>query len=142
MKERDMRPAVDEWLQAQGMAVRHESGIFANADVVGVRFAERTGRAIPALEKVIVVELKLRDIAAVRGQARVHTQYPVQSYAAMPGDRVRRMKPGTLNEFRYDRVGLLAVDGDQVTVVVNAWGDLPQRLWRRVKQIEKAASEA
>jgi hypothetical protein len=135
MLERDMRPAVDEWLEARGMAVRHESGIFHNADVVGVRFAQQTGRAIPPLEKVIVVELKLNDIAGVRGQARVHTQYPVESYAAMPGDRVRRMKPETLNKFRYDRIGLLAVDGDQVTVVVDAWGDLPKRLWPGVREL-------
>ncbi len=100
MIERDMRQAIDAWLREQGMLqTLYESRIFHNADVVGVRFAERVGRAIPLLMAVRVVELKLSDIGGVLGQARRHRDHPVLSYAAMPADRIERMRAGTLKRF-------------------------------------------
>lgn len=140
MIERDMRPAVDAWLLSEGMLqTLYESRIFHNADMVGVRFANRVGRAIPPLVAVRVVELKLSDIAGVLRQARRHREHPVFSYAAMPADRIERMRLDTLQRFAATGVGLLAVTGESVATVVSpqmsstSWGDVPARLWRRVR---------
>lgn len=140
MIERDMRPAIVAWLREEGMLqTLYESRIFRNADVVGVRFAERVGRAIPPLMAVRVVELKLSDIGGVLQQARLHRDYPVLSYAAMPADRIERMRAGTLQRFEAAGIGLLGVAGASVATVVSpqmsntAWRDVPTRLWRRLR---------
>ena len=149
MIERDMRPTIDAWLREQGMLqTLYESRIFGNADVVGVQFAERVGRAIPPLTAVRVVELKISDIGGVLWQARLHREYPVLSYAAMPADRIERMRAGTLQRFAEAGVGLLAVAGMSVATIVSpqksntAWCDIPARLWRRIRSTQRNYSAA
>ena len=144
MKERDMRPAVDAWLRRQGASqTLWESRIFTNADLVGVRFAERMGRAIPPLVEVVVVELKMYDIVGMWRQARLHRKYPVSSFGAMPLERIRRMLPATIDAFEFSGVGLLSVDGDRVDVIVpprksdTEWGTIRKRLWRRVRELNQ-----
>ncbi len=147
MVERDMRPAVDAWLRSRGMVeTLWEAYLCQNADLVGVRFAPRVGRAIPPIEQCIVVELKMRDIAGVLRQAKRHRNgYPVESYAAMPSGFVARMRDASIERFRASGVGLLSVHGGAVDVVVAAdvrddkeWGVYrPKRLWRRVSELTR-----
>lgn len=143
MREVEMRPAVEAWLDQRGCVYWHESTILGNADVVGVRFALRTGRLIPAVELAVAVELKVRDIATAIRQARHHTWYVHESYVAMPGDRCDKMRPRTLARFRVARVGLLAVDGERLKILVQPGSgkfreSLRKRLWRRARVVERA----
>jgi len=127
--DRDFLPAVEFWL--------HWGGI---TDIVAGLYAPRKGRRIPTLLEVAAVELKLHDVAGVIKQA-THNRYVCDwSYAAMPVERVMKMRPGTLDKFAECGVGLLAV-GDTITdVVPPRRGDgLPsdrsqvKQLWRRVR---------
>lgn len=145
MVERDMRPAVDAWLRARGMTdTLWESFLFQNADLVGVRFARREGLAIPPIDLVIVVELKMHDVAGVLRQCHKQRHYPAEVYAAMPRERVVIMRPATLSRFRTVGSGLLSVDGDEVQVMIEPivsdveWGTYrPESLWRRVSQLRR-----
>ncbi len=122
MIERDMRPAVDTWLRGQGcQVVRYEShrvgaGI---VDLIGLRYAPRVGVGIPPAE-LIAVELKMSKIAEVIRQAVLNRYVHDLSWAAMPRDFCDRMRPATLSKVRTAGVGLLAVAGDQVEIVVPA----------------------
>ena len=148
MTERDMFPTVKRWLEWQGMHVLWESVIFSNADVVGVRFANQVGREVPRLLRVVVVELKIRDIAGVIRQSAHHREHPVESYAAMPDAIVCKMRKATVNRFRREGVGLLAVDPDAewtsstvFTAVrpsidpTTRWITVRARLWRRLREL-------
>ena len=146
MVERDMRPPVDAWLRAQGMTdTLWESFLFQNADLVGVRFVRRVGPAIPPIERCIVVELKMCDVAGVLRQCHRQRHYPAEAYAAMPRERVARMRPATVERFRTIGAGLLSVNGDGVQVVIEPvvsdkeWGAYrPKALWRRVNELRRA----
>ncbi len=122
MVERDMRPAVDAWLREQGcQVVRYEShrtgaGI---VDLIGLRYAPRVGVGIPPAE-LIAVELKMSKIAEVLRQATLNRYAHDLSWAAMPRDFCDRMRPATLEKFRAAGIGLLAVDGDQIEVLLPA----------------------
>ncbi len=142
-RERDMRPTVDAWLEAQGLTVFHE-GLFAHYyDVCGVRFAERAGRSIPPVVDVVAVELKLMDIGGVLAQAMRNLRYANRSYAAMPREFCDHMKARTIERFAASCVGLLAVDGDALEVRVPALEvgktnrRAVQNLWRRLINKEK-----
>lgn len=118
--ERDMRPAVDAWLEARGMGVTHEKTMYHAVDVIGVLFAPRTSRRIPAVEKIVAVELKLTDVAGVIRQAVANRICSNESYAAMPGPRVKKMQGRTRDKFRKAGVGLLSVDGGKVWCVIDS----------------------
>lgn len=150
--ERDMRPAVIDWLHATG----HTNHVFESyfghgyADIVGFRFGERFGRNLPPLEAVCVVELKLTKIAEVIAQADSNRVYIAASWCAMPSDFVEKMRPQTLDKFKDAGVGLLAVSSAKVEQVILPIGtlksagaasepryrkyietQLPRKLWRR-----------
>lgn len=136
-----MRPAVTAWLEASGHTVTYETMCWCmgySCDIVGARFAPRTGRAIPPVDSCIAVELKLTDIAGVIHQARSNRAAVRLSYAAMPAEFCRKMRPDSLDKFRAAGVGLLAVDGGEVTELVAPVpqpGVISERLrklvWRR-----------
>lgn len=137
-RERDMRPTVDAWLEAQGLTAFHE-GMWAHYyDVCGVRFAERAGRRIPPVLDVVAVELKLTDIAGVMRQGLRNLNYAKRSYAAMPRERCERMTPRTIERFAAACIGLLAVDGKEIAVRIPALGvgrinpHAIRTLWRRM----------
>jgi len=140
-RESDMLPAVNAWLAARGCYVTHESmtvGYTMHCDVVGVRFGARIGRAIPPLSLVVIVELKLTDVAGVIRQAKENLSVAHESYAAMPRARCRKMLAATEQKFRRAGVGLLSVDGQEVTVRIESGkgyqGDrFRKKLWRRTR---------
>jgi len=111
MVENDMRQAVVHWLEAQGMEVFHECVVTHGiCDIVGVRFAPRTGRRIPPLVWSVAVELKLARIGEVIAQARGNMYGVCASFAAMPADRCRRMTRNSTLAFVGAGIGLLSVD--------------------------------
>lgn len=122
MRERDLRPIVDRWCFDQGMFTAHEMCVCASAmcDVVGLRFSQRVSRKRPQLEFIVAIELKLDDVSGVIYQARRNSHFAHQSYAAMPEERVSRMKPGTLQVFELNGVGLMSVSDTGVQIVVAA----------------------
>jgi hypothetical protein len=140
MLERDLKPAVCEWLRADDHLVTAEFHLphWHPVDLYGVRFGPRLTRRIPVAEHGIAVELKLTRITEVLQQAIRNQPYCHLSYAAMPLSSVSRMQPRTVARFREAGVGLLQVDGSTVTVVIHPitkghispW--LSKKLWRRV----------
>lgn len=119
MKEKELRPIVDLWLQRQGYQVGHELLLSGYCDVVGFLFDKRTSRYIPCLLKVIAVELKVSDVAGVISQAECNRYFVDKSFAAMPAERCQSMGQKTLSKFKKSKVGLLAV-GDAVEIIVPA----------------------
>jgi len=139
--ERDMEPVVRSWLESQGLFVRREcwmpSGV---CDLVGCRFREdalalrlatglgerSTARSVrdiengrpwlPLHERLVFVEMKLRRREEVWRQACAH-QWFAESFVAMPYPACD-YRP--LNELIYERVGVLRVDADGVTVLREA----------------------
>ena len=112
MLERDLRPAVHAWLRSQGYTVIYEFLMCGYCDMVGVRFDERVGRAVPRAIDAMAVELKLRDVTGVIAQAEANRAVVRVSYAAMPAETVAKMPHRTLERFRQAGVGLLAVGAD------------------------------
>ena len=126
--ERGFLPVVEFWLAGYGPA-----------DVVGGKFGPRTGRRVPDLLEVVAIELKLDDVAGVVAQAvrnRVHADW---SFAAMPAERVAKMRPTTLELFTINQIGLLAF-GERVVEIIAPIHNNSRRLfksrqlWRRLKQ--------
>jgi hypothetical protein len=118
MVENDMRPAVVAWLRARGCEIAHEIQYFGYCDVTGIIYAPRTSRRIPKAERVIAVELKLRDISGVLAQAVSNKHFVDESYAAMPAAVCARMRDKSKGHFAAEGVGLLSVDGDTVSVAI------------------------
>lgn len=151
--ERTMREPVIAWLRDTG----HDRHVFECSvawgwcDIVGFRFAERTGRKIPPLEQVAAVELKLSKIAEVIHQAETNRNVVPMSWAAMPAAFVARMMPQSIDKFASAGVGLLAVC-QVVRVVIQPLGvsqtgryagdydrkraRLPRLLWGRDRAAE------
>jgi len=119
MKENELRPIIDLWLQQQGYQVGHELLLSGYCDVIGFAFDKRTGRRIPSLVEVIAIELKINDVAGVIEQARNNRYFVDKSFAAMPASCCEIMRRGTIRKFKKNKVGLLAV-GDTVEIIVSA----------------------
>lgn len=119
MREREMRPIVQRWCDQNGLLTAYEMAVSPTilCDVVGFRFGERIGRKRPNVQFSVAIELKLEDIAGVINQARRNSHFVNESYAAMPAARIARMKPATLQTFRLNGVGLMAVD-DAVQIIL------------------------
>lgn len=116
--ERELRKPVADWMRAQNLQPVVEMVTSHIADMIGIEYAERVGRKRPEAIRVVSVELKLLDIAGVIRQASTNRLYTDASFAAMPVEIVERMLPKTIGKFRAAGVGLLAVDGDEVRVVI------------------------
>ncbi len=144
MLERELRAPVHAWLVARGMTPVYELLLGGYCDMVGLRFAERVGRPIPALLEVVAVELKLVRIAEVLDQAKNNRPHAHESYAAMPADRCARMLGATLAEFERAGVGLLSI-GDVVDVMIKPVGTpegartewYRKRWWARMRRDER-----
>lgn len=110
MTEKTLRPVVAAWLQEQGYYVAHEAMLSDGyCDLTGCQWAERIGRRIPSMLKIVAVELKIRDICGVLGQAETNCRYADFSYAAMPLQKCESMRAATLRKFREKGVGLIGV---------------------------------
>lgn len=144
MLEKHMTDTVGEWCLEQSLNPLRElwlSGTTGPVDVVAVRFAERIGKPIPAVERVIAIELKLDDVSGVIGQCR-HSRAAHAVFAAMPRERIDRMRSATVQRFRDEGIGLLAVDiAHGITVVVYAeehadpiGQHIRRKLWRRYRE--------
>ena len=143
LRERDMRPMIDDWLRDRDFVPAHEcllSAYVEYVDVLGIRFCPRVGRAIPELDMLVAVELKLNDIAGVLRQSRSNRHYVHFAYAAMPEDRCKRMREKTRDKFRVAGIGLLAI-GEEVSETIPArFNDLKvgdyrrKQHWRRYRR--------
>lgn len=143
-KESDMREPVKAWLMDRGYLPAVEFWL-TNAgitDIVAGAYAARVGRKIPTLQQVVAVELKLSDVAGVISQATMNRHRCDWSYAAMPIERVEKMRNRTLDKFAEVGVGLLAVGNEIVERIVPRQGNgLPierrevKQLWRRVRHL-------
>ncbi len=132
--ERAMRKAVCEWLVSIGYVPVFEVW---NCDIVAGKWSERTGRAKPSLLSAIAVELKLDDVAGVIKQCKAARLRYDLAFAAMPEERVDRMREDTIGKFVEAGVGLLEV-GESVSVKIeplpgeSLWsGKTANTLWRR-----------
>lgn len=150
--EKELRPLVTAWLEAHEMHAIDEFCMDCSiVDLVGVKFGPRPTRRIPTIERFIAVELKLHDVATVVHQAFGNRYYVHETFAAMPAERIERMKPGTLDKFSDRGIGLLAVSREVEVVLPPAcqappiceeegerdWmrryvDKLHKRLWRRL----------
>jgi len=141
MTEKEMRPIVEKWLRDNYYVVAHEILIAGYCDLAGFRFAPRISRRIPELLTVITVELKISDIVWVLRQATANQYHVNSSYVAMPREKCTRMRKQTVDRFRQQGIGLLAVD-DNIEVVVEAventtksikW--MTRKLWRWQRKV-------
>lgn len=146
--EKDMQAPVIAWLEARGFLWVREgyNSYYCPVDFVAARFEERTGRKRPALIEGMIIELKMTDVGNVLAQAIRNREFAHASYAAMPVDRCRKLRPATLQRFADSGVGLLAVSPEQIEeLVAPIKGDsmnekMVTNLWRRVvRRIGKAA---
>lgn len=134
-----MREPVLAWLRAKGYVCAVEIMIACYCDIVGGLYGPRKGRARPRLLRAVAVELKLDDAGGVLNQAVMNRYCVSASYAAMPTERIRRMRPQTLLAFYNEGVGLLAVDSvvcevfpAQLEGQINPLTEM--RIWRRVRR--------
>ena len=141
--EKEMKLPVTRWLNDRGFEVGYELMIAGYADVIGFDFAPRTSRKIPQLRRVVVVELKLRDIKGVIRQARTNKYFVGESWAAMPEDFCKRMKQEKYDKFVQEGIGLLSVNEEEVKVVIQPSGSydfnnkrrwLQKKFWRVHRQ--------
>ena len=107
--EKAMRPIVETWLQEEGYYVAHEVMLSGYCDLVGCKWAERVGRKIPSMLKIMAVELKIRDIRGALYQGKNNTWFADYSYVAMPLQKCEKMRQAKLQLFESVGVGLLGV---------------------------------
>lgn len=145
MKERDLQQPVHKWLSADGHTkIIYEFMMAGYCDMVGILFAERIGRAIPPVVMASAVELKLDDVAGVLQQAWENRHFVHASYAAMPKERCRKMRPATKRQFLGAGIGLLSVS-TSVEVVIPPGKpmaslnteDFRTRWWSRIVRDER-----
>lgn len=131
--EGSLRKPVAEWIITQGMTPVFEVRLSGQCDVVGFEFEPKLPRVAPKLKRVIAIELKLEDVADVLRQAKSNSCHVDLSYAAMPFERVGRMKESTLNQFRDSGVGLLSVStSGRVDLVIPARTNTDESMqWKR-----------
>ena len=135
-KEGTLRKPVISWLESLGMSPVFE---VYYCDVVGAQWAERIDRRIPALLRVVGVELKMDDVSGVIRQCQSNRHRYRECFAAMPSERISRMSNSTLNKFRRDGIGLLSVLGNICSCVIMPISNLDvvshdhlkSNLWRR-----------
>ncbi len=117
-REIDMRQPVCDWLRSRGFLPAVEFFLWHTADIVAGRYGERpAARRKPPLLQTVAVELKIRDVAGVIGQAGSNADLTDQSFCAMPAARCAKMRPGTAERFRVAGVGLLSV-GDEIREII------------------------
>jgi len=131
---REYFPAVEFWL--------HNGGC---CDIVAGKYADRVGRSVPNLLRVVAVELKLEKVGEALGQAKRNAPHCDWSYVAMPSDRVRKLKCSTRLRFRKEGIGLIEVHEDLSEVVeviapkhqaTFGYRDKNRKkLWRRVRKL-------
>jgi hypothetical protein len=147
--EKEMQEPVMRWLCAQGFVCTRElcNLNYNPMDIVGGIFGERVSRRIPPLHDCVAVELKLDDIGGVLAQARVNRGCVERSFAAMPADRIARMRSKSIAAFVGDGVGLLAVTVDSVIEILPAqrsYGThkrIYKNLWRKCQHESKIISQ-
>ena len=144
--EKEMREPVAKWLEHRGLEAGYELMVSGYADMLGFEFAERIGRPIPNLMRVVVIELKLRDVRGVIRQAVTNKYHIEESWTAMPEDFCLRMDGPTLDLFIEAGVGLLSVPDEswkEVKIIFfptggSSYGDwLKGKLWRVHRQNER-----
>lgn len=145
MTEKDIEPAVRSWLTARNLMIAHEVMLGGYCDLVGFRFGDRPDRRIPNLDIVVAVELKIRDIACVIRQARGNRSAN-ESWAAMPAEKVYKMRKTSIQAFKDEGIGLLSTDGLGARVIIEAIARidagndrLRRNLWRWQKRLDRAS---
>jgi hypothetical protein len=147
-REKEMRPIVTKWLENHGYYVAYEVLVGdCWCDIVGCKWAKRTGRKIPALLEAIAVELKLDNIANVLYEAQGNMRHGgvTQSYAAMPAERIVRMQQKTVRSFEDAGCGLVMVSPDRVEIIIEASQqsdvdkNLACRLWSYKLRADRAS---
>ena len=105
-------------------------------DIVGVQFSDRIGRRIPSIKQLVSVELKMDDVAGVLHQCSNNRNRVSECWAAMPADRINRMRKSTVDKFIEAGVGLLSISEkvEQICVPKENKVDssrMIKKLWRR-----------
>lgn len=118
MKEAQLRPVMERYLQSFGYYVAHECMIYGHCDMIGCKWAERVGRAKPELLETVAVELKISDILGVISQAEQNLLACTYSFAAMPLQFCESMRPQSVEKFRLGGVGLYGIDVEKDIVKV------------------------
>ncbi len=144
-KEGKLRRPVIDWLCSLGMTPVFEVYLrHGTCDIVGVQWGERFGRSVPAMLRIVAIELKVSDVAGVLRQAEANRPYIGESYAAMPKWRTQKMRQSTLQSFKDAGVGLISVTEEScrclVMPLVNLDADsqmMKRKLWRRRDQWPK-----
>lgn len=133
MIENDMRPAIRNWLNRNGYYAAHECLVGGYCDVIGCKWSERIGRKPPDLLEMICIELKMKKTQEVIAQAKGNHWHCNMSFCAMPADFIKKMLPKSRRKFIDGGVGLLAVDGDKVSVEIYPVykNEMPHEVFRK-----------
>ena len=120
-KENQMTAPVVAWLESLGWCCSREcstpSGFY---DIAAAKYGPRPRpRQKPPVTDLIMVELKLSDVAGVIQQAKNNRHWCCRSYAAMPESRISRFQKRTTRAFIDAGVGLIEV-GDEIQIVIPA----------------------
>lgn len=114
MCEFELRLPVARWLLSRGLSPIVEAGCLRNCDLVGIQVEEKPRTHI---SRVVAVELKLTDATGVLKQCVDLQQWGRKRvneiWAAMPPVPAHK----NCVRFACHGIGMLAVDGEEVTVV-------------------------
>ena len=86
----------------------------------GAQYLVRNVPWLPMHKRLIAVEMKLSQASVVLHQAFNHVAFCGESWAAMPKDKIGRMRKETVTRFGEWGVGLLAVTPDSCSVIITA----------------------
>jgi len=88
------------------------------------------------MNRIMAVELKIKDIAGVLYQAETNCCVADFSYAAMPLQFCQKMRGGTIEKFKNKGIGLIGVSQFTATIIIQAERniikhnkDVCRRLW-------------
>lgn len=88
---------------------------------------------LPYHKKIIAVELKLSDTAGVRHQADNHHVFANETWAALPANRVDKMRQATRDKFKSAGIGILSVTLDKCEVVIEPCQYTPKDIYERIR---------
>ena len=88
---------------------------------------------LPFHEKITTVELKLSDAAGVLHQSDNHHVFANETWAALPANRIGKMRQATIDKFKSAGIGVLSVAPDNCEVILEPYPYEPEDIYERIR---------
>lgn len=143
--EKEMTPLVECWLRRLGFVTKREVQVgIGYVDIVGATFDSPPKTRGRKHQRVVAVELKLKDWAGVIAQAASNSLCELESWIAVPaGSETALMRSRDSHKISLRGLGVLAVATGGVRVVREA-RRVPvtyARSWQMITQAKLRATE-